>query len=96
MAAFKTPQRRIVIQSRQYHFVAYDAMPGNPKRDEDPIPAMWYLMVAGRRCPVMPYLEEQAEVDVERHLTKWVRANALGPAEPAKTPAVAEESLWEE
>lgn len=94
MAGFKTPQVRLTIQARQFHFVAYEATPGNPRRDEAPTPAMWYLMVAGRRCPVMEYQEAQAEKDVERHLTKWVRSNIdEPPLEAEEAPAA---SLWEE
>jgi hypothetical protein len=77
--------------------VAYDATPGNPKRHEEPTPAMWYLMVAGRRCAVMPYTDGEPERDVERGLTRWVKANAIDPeaATAPAVPAVAQE-LWEE
>lgn len=94
MAAFKTPQLRITVRQRQFHFVAYEATPGNPRRDEAPTPAMWYLMVPGRRCPVMPYQEAQEVAEVERHLTKWVRSNIdEPPVEAEEAPAA---SLWEE
>lgn len=96
MATFQPRQRRLKIRARQFHFVAYEATPGNAKRNEDPTPAMWYLMVEGRRCPVMPFEIAQPEEEVELALTEWVTDNALAPAsaEPRLVEPVVE--LWEE
>lgn len=80
MATFQPRQRRLAIGKRQFHFVAYDATPGNPKRDEEPMPAMWFLMVEGRRCPVMLFDAEQADEAVEESLLEWARKNAMAPA----------------
>lgn len=95
MAGFRTPQVRLTIRARQYHFVAYEATPGNPRRDEAPTPAMWYLMVAGRRCPVMAYQESQTEKEVERQLTRWVRSTVAAPAVTPESSRPAD-SVWEE
>lgn len=95
MTTFRTPQVRLTIRSRQFHFVAYDATPGNPRRDEAPTPAMWYLMVPGRRCPVMAYQESQADQDVEQQLTRWVRTNISETDRPGPARAQAD-PLWEE
>lgn len=95
MAVFQPRQRRLVIRKRQFHFVAYEATPGNAKREEEPTPAMWYLMVEGRRCPAIPFETSQGEEEVEVALTKWVKANALGPVEADVAPVV-ETELWEE
>ena len=95
MATFQPRQQRLVIRKRQFHFVAYEATPGNPKRDLEPTPAMWFLMVEGRRCPAIPFDAGQGEAAVEVALTRWVKANALGPVEPDVAPAAATE-LWEE
>jgi hypothetical protein len=95
MAIFQPRQRRLVIRKRQFHFVAYEATPGNVKREEEPTPAMWYLMVEGRRCAAIPFENSQPEEEVEQLLTRWVKANALGPAEAAPAPSTATE-LWEE
>jgi hypothetical protein len=95
MAVFQPRQQRLVIRKRQFHFVAYEATPGNAKREEEPTPAMWFLMVEGRRCPAIPFETSQPEDQVELALTRWVKANALGPVraepEPVETP-----ELWEE
>lgn len=96
MANFQPRQRRLLIRTRQFHFVAYEATPGNVKREEDPTPAMWYLMVEGRRCPVMPFEVAQPEDDVEAALTGWVNDNALAPAIAETTSDEPVRELWEE
>lgn len=96
MATFQPRQRRLRIRARSFHFVAYEATPGNAKRGEDPTPAMWYLMVEGRRCPVMPFEVAQPEPEVERALTDWVTDNALAPVEADVAPTEPVAELWEE
>lgn len=87
MSAFKQAQRHLVIGGRVYHFVSYEATPGNPRRQEAPQPAMWYLMVEGRRCAAFPCDPGQSEADVDRALTRWVAANARGPSPAVLEPA---------
>ncbi len=94
MGGFQTPQKYLTIRRRQFHFVAYEAVPGNPKRAVIPSPAMWFLMIEGRRLPVMPYEKDQPEPDVDRQLTQWVK-ETLGPAQPVAEVAPGPE-LWEE
>ena len=94
MSSFKTPQRYLTIRQRRFHFVAYEAISGNPKRSVIPSPAMWYLMVEGRRCPVMPYEQEQPETEVDRQLTQWLE-ETLGPAQDTAR-AVPAQDVWEE
>jgi hypothetical protein len=96
MATFQPRQRRLKIRTRQFHFVAYEATPGNVKRKEEPVPAMWYLMVEGRRCPVMPFEVAQPEEEVELALTEWVTDNALAPAGPEPRLVEPVVELWEE
>lgn len=80
MSAFKPQQRHLTIRGRIYHFVSYEGTPGNVKRQEPPQPAMWYLMVEGRRRAAFPCDSAQSLVDVDRALTRWVTANALAPS----------------
>ncbi len=94
MGAFQTPQRYLTIRKRQFHFVAYEAIPGNPKRSVIPSPAMWFLMVEGRRLPVMPYEKDQPDEAVDQQLTQWVK-ETLGPARRTPQPTPGPE-LWEE
>jgi hypothetical protein len=92
MSAFKPQQRHLTIRGRIYHFVSYEGTPGNVKRQEPPQPAMWYLMVEGRRRAAFPCDPAQSLVDVDRALTRWVSANALAPS----TPPIPEPSAAEE
>jgi hypothetical protein len=77
MSAFKPQQRRILIDGRSFHFVAYEGQSENLSRNRPAVPAMWCLMVEGRRCPVVPFVSNQALEAVDRLLVRWVRANAL-------------------
>jgi hypothetical protein len=42
---------------------------------------MWYLMVEGRRCPVLPCDANISPTDLDAALSQWVEDNALGPVE---------------
>ena len=86
MSAFKPQQRHLAIDGRTFHFVSYEAQPPNPRRGEEGGPAMWFLMVEGRRCPALNYDPAQDLMDVDAALAVWVEANALAPA-PAAPPS---------
>ncbi len=86
MSAFKPQQRHLAIDDRTFHFVSYEAQPPNARRGELGSPAMWFLMVEGRRCPALDYDPEQTLTDVDVALEQWVQANALAPA-PATPPS---------
>ncbi len=77
MSAFKPQQRHIAIQGRTFHFVSYEGQQPNPRRGEEGGPPMWYLMVEGRRCPVLPYDPAQPLPDVDKALVRWAQANAF-------------------
>ena len=86
MSAFKSQQRLLNIRGRAFHFVSYEGQPANAKRGEEASPAMWYLMVEGRRCPALVWEQNQSLDDVDRDLTKWAAENAFGSIEsPAPT-----------
>jgi hypothetical protein len=80
MTAFNPQQRHLSIGDRTFHFVSYEAHPPNERRGELGGPAMWYLMVEGRRCPALAYDPVQDLEEVDRELELWVQANALAPA----------------
>jgi hypothetical protein len=88
VSAFKSQQRLLTIRGRSFHFVSYEGQPANVKRGEDASPAMWYLMVEGRRCPALVWEQNQSLDDVDRELAKWAAENAFGPvAAPTPDPS---------
>lgn len=74
MGAFPQ-QRHITIDGRPFHFVAYEGQPENRKRNQASEPAMWYLMVSGRRFPVGPFVATHSPEQLDKLLCKWVAAN---------------------
>jgi hypothetical protein len=86
VSAFKSQQRLLNIRGRAFHFVSYEGQPANVKRGEEASPAMWYLMVEGRRCAALVWEQSQSLDDVDRDLTRWAAENAFGSSEaPAPT-----------
>ena len=83
MSSHKPQQRHLTIRGRDFHFVSYQGSAGNPQRAQLPFPAMWYLMVEGRRCPVFPYEATRSLAEVDAALTEWAEDNAMGPVESA-------------
>jgi hypothetical protein len=81
MAAFKSQQRHLTIRGRAFHFVSFDGRPANHRRAQLPYPAMWYLMVEGRRCPVLPCDPDLAPSELDAALSAWAEDNALGPVQ---------------
>lgn len=79
MSAFKPVQRRLDFQGRTFHFVAYDSQPGSIARQREAEPAMWCLMVEGRRCPVVPFEPGLTEEAADRLLLRWLKVN-VAPA----------------
>jgi hypothetical protein len=80
MSAFKSQQLQFTINGRPFHFVSYEGRPESLARNQPAEPAMWCLMVEGRRVPVTPFLPAQSLEDAQHFLSGWVRKNAL----PAK------------
>jgi len=83
VSAFKPEQRRLTIRGRIFHFVSYEGQPANARRSQLPSPPMWFLMVEGRRCPVLPFDPDQSSSQVDAALSAWAEENALGPARPS-------------
>ncbi len=82
MSSYKVEQRRLSYRDREFHFVSYEARPADLRRGEPAVPAMWYLMQAGKRWPVMPHLRDQPDDEVERSLLDWLEAHAFAAASP--------------
>lgn len=82
MSSFKPDQRRLMIRGRVFHFVSYEGQPANPRRAQPSSPPMWFLMVEGRRCPVLPFDPTQSSTEVDAALLAWAKDNALGPVQP--------------
>ncbi|HWA16037.1 MAG TPA: hypothetical protein VG817_06385 [Gemmatimonadales bacterium] len=80
MSAFKSLQRRLEFNGRAFHFVAYDGQPANLARQRVAEPAMWCLMVEGRRCPVIPFEAGQDLEVTDRALLGWLKGNILPAA----------------
>jgi hypothetical protein len=77
MAGYKVQQQRISFGGQRFHFVSYDAQPGNERRGEPATPPMWYLMRAGKRWPVMPQVVGQPESETLRALGSWLAKRGL-------------------
>jgi hypothetical protein len=92
MAAFKPQQRHLTIRGRTFHFVSYEGTPANIRRGEPLQPAMWYLMVEGRRFPAFACDPAQPLPELDRALELWATTNAMGPVEPAPSPSPGSQS----
>lgn len=98
MSPPKPQQRHLTIRGRALHFVSYEGSRGNPQRAQLPYPAMWYLMVEGRRCPVFPCDTSLTPADLDAALVAWADDNAQGPVESSHVirvgPARPNENWW--
>ena len=83
MSSFKPQQRRLEIAGRSFLFVSYEGHPENLARKQPAEPAMWCLMVEGRRCPVTPFVASQSQESLDRTLLRWIRSNAMPAASRA-------------
>jgi len=84
MGSFKPEQRHLVIRGRAFHFVLYEGQPGRGSPKQGASPAVWYLMVEGRRCPVFACDPQRDAADTDAALIAWAEDNAVGPVvEPA-------------
>ncbi|HTO73317.1 MAG TPA: hypothetical protein VMJ30_05835 [Gemmatimonadales bacterium] len=77
MSGFKPQQRRFEIAGRSFLFVSYEAQPASVARKQAAEPAMWCLMVEGRRCAVTPFVADQSLESLDRTLISWIHANAM-------------------
>jgi hypothetical protein len=73
----QTEQRRLQYRGREFHFVSFDGLPANAKRDQPATSPAWWLMSAGTRWEVMPFREGQDVEDLDRALTAWLDAHVF-------------------
>lgn len=78
MASYKTDQRHVMHRGRSFHFVSYEARVANPGRGLAALPAMWFLMCAGKRWAVMPHVEGQDEEELDHYLITWLNQHVFG------------------
>lgn len=71
--SYKVLQQRIRHGGQSFHFVSYDAQPGNVKRGEAAMGPMWYLMRAGKRWPAIPQVVGQSEAESMAALGSWLQ-----------------------
>ena len=79
MTTFKPQQRHLMIHGHPFHFASYQGRPANHRRAQLAYPAMWYLMVDGRRCPVLPCDSSRSPLELDAALRDYAEDNALGP-----------------
>jgi hypothetical protein len=78
MPPVKSEQRRVTVGGREFHFVSYEGRPPNPRRGEEGTPAMWFLMSAGTRWPVMRHTPGQNVGELDAALRRWLEENVFG------------------
>lgn len=71
MSSYKVEQRRLMYRGKQFHFVSYDGLV-KPAKDEEPAPAGWFLMSAGKRWAAMPQVAGEEEAALDHRLTSWL------------------------
>jgi hypothetical protein len=75
----QTEQRRLRYRGREFHFVSFDGLPANVKREQPATAPAWWLMSAGTRWEVMPFHAGQDAAALDRAFTAWLDAHAFRP-----------------
>jgi hypothetical protein len=78
LSTHKVEQRRLSHRGREFHFVSYDAQIANERRGQPAVPAMWYLMIEGKRRPVLPHVPGQELIELDGALLRWVDEEVFG------------------
>lgn len=86
MTAFKSEQRHLTIRGRHLHFISYEGRPADHQHAQLAYPPMWYLIIEGRRCPVLPCDLSQSAAELSAALRDWAEDNAIGPVEGLPPP----------
>jgi hypothetical protein len=82
VTAFVNEQCRLTYHGRSFHFVSYEGQRANERKNQEEMPAMWYLMGPGRRWPVMPCIAGQPVIEVRRDLLAWLETQGLDQPPP--------------
>jgi hypothetical protein len=78
---YRVEQRHITHRGREFHFVSYDGLPANVKRDEPATEPAWFLVSSGYRREAMPHLLGQEVDEVDRLLTEWLEGSVFADAD---------------
>ena len=78
MSSHKVEQRRLYHRGREFHFVSYEAQIANERRGVPAVPPMWYLMIEGKRRPVLPHVPGQELLELDGALLRWVDEQVFG------------------
>ncbi len=88
MAAYRNEQRWLHHRGRTFHFVSYEGKPANAKRLELATEPAWFLMQGGKRWEVMPYVEGQAETELDSRLAAWLDEHVFAGQGPPPSSSV--------
>jgi hypothetical protein len=72
-------QRRMEYRGREFHFVSYDGLPANVKREQLATEPAWWLMSAGTRWEVMPFHPGRDAEELDGEFSVWLEAHAFQP-----------------
>ncbi len=86
MSTYKTAQRWLSHRGRDFHFVSYEGMPANPRRDQEATEPTWFLMNEGKRFAVAPHFVEQDVEELEVLFIAWLEENVFLPEPVAADP----------
>jgi broad specificity phosphatase PhoE len=78
MPAYKNLQRFVMCRGRQFHFISYEGVRADKRREREATPPTWFLLNAGKRWPVFPEIPGEDEAEVDRRLVAWLEANVFG------------------
>ncbi|HEX9730023.1 MAG TPA: hypothetical protein VGA37_16110 [Gemmatimonadales bacterium] len=70
-------QRRVRHRGREFHFVSYDGVPANVKREQAATEPAWWLMSAGTRWEVMPFHPGREGGELDRAFAQWLDAHVF-------------------
>ena len=79
MTTFKPGRRQLTIHGHLFRFASYKGRSANHRRAQLAYPPMWYLMVDGRRCPVLPCASCRSPLELDAALRDYAEDNARGP-----------------
>lgn len=79
VSSHKVEQRRLNFRGRDFHFVSYEGHAADAKKDLPAMPAMWYLMRAGKRWPAIPHVPGQDPDTLDQALEVWIKDEVLRP-----------------
>ena len=80
MATFKLRRRHLTIHRHPFHTASYKGRSANPRGAQLAYPAVWYLMVDGRRRPVLPCDSPRSLLELDAALRDYAEANTQSPS----------------